>query len=375
MQGNLDIKKLTSNFVSFMGILMHNFFKNKKVFITGHTGFKGSWLAIMLESFGAKITGYALKPDETSHYNLVNLGSRIHSVFGNINDIDSLKNVIERAEPDIIFHLAAQPFVRRSYRNPIETWQTNVIGTLNLFEATKNLKSLRAIINITTDKCYENKEWCWAYRENDELGGHDPYSASKAAVEILSSSYRKSFLKARGIQMATVRAGNVIGGGDFGEDRLIPAIINAFQSQSKVVLRNPNAVRPWQHVLEALYGYLLIAEKLYNNEGYDIAYNFGPDAPQAMTVLDVVKNMQNIMPNLEYIIQTDDSSPHEAGLLMLDNSLAKYRLQWKPQLTTAEAINLTVKWYLEYLSGNKNMLEITRQQINSFLEVNTTRLN
>ena len=275
-------------------------FQGKKVFITGHTGFKGSWLATILQHFGANVTGYALEPNPISHYNLINLANKIHSVFGNINHLEHLQDAIEKANPEIIFHLAAQPFVRKSYKNPIETWETNVLGTLKLFEATKNLKNLRAIVNITTDKCYENKEWCWAYRESDELGGHDPYSASKAGVEILSNSYRKSFFKERGIQMATVRAGNVIGGGDFGEDRLLPAVVESLKTNSDLIIRNPNAIRPWQHVLEALHGYLLIAEKLFTEKGFDIAYNFGPNVTEAMTVLNVVKIIQGKIPHLKY---------------------------------------------------------------------------
>ena len=346
---------------------MQGFFKNKKVFITGHTGFKGSWLAMILHSLGADVTGYALEPNAISHYNLINLGDKINSVFGNINDLHHLQQSIEKANPEIVFHLAAQPFVRRSYKNPIETWETNVIGTLKLFEATKNLKNLKAIVNITTDKCYENKEWCWAYRESDELGGHDPYSASKAAVEILSNSYRKSFLKDREIQMATVRAGNVIGGGDFGEDRLIPTAIDSIKQQREIILRNPNAIRPWQHVLEALNGYLMIAEKLYNNHGYDTAYNFGPDVTEAMTVINVIKHIATDIPHLRYKIDLDPNAPHEAGLLMLDNSLAKTKIGWKPRFSTVEAINLTAQWYLEYINGNKNLADFTQKQISEFI--------
>lgn len=348
---------------------MHSFFSGKKVFVTGHTGFKGSWLCMMLKNFGANVTGYALPALSPSHFNLINLQKEIHHIEGDILDFDKLQNSIQEANPEIIFHLAAQPFVRRSYRNPIETWQTNVVGTLNVLEATKKLKNLRAIVNITTDKCYQNKEWVYSYRETDELGGHDPYSASKASVEILSQSYRASFLKERGIQMATVRAGNVIGGGDFGEDRLLPAIVCAMQKNEQVILRKPNATRPWQHVLEALHGYCLLVEKLYNFDGFDVAYNFGPNS--YMSVIDVVKTAQKTVPNLKFKIDESEETVHEAGLLMLDNSLAKVKLNWKPTLNTNEAIDFTFEWYLEYINQNQNQnLEfITKKQISQFINL------
>jgi CDP-glucose 4,6-dehydratase len=346
---------------------MHSFFHGKRVFVTGHTGFKGSWLCMMLKSFGANVTGYSLPALELSHFNLINLQKEINHIEGDILDLNKLQKAMQEASPEIIFHLAAQPFVRRSYRNPIETWQTNVIGTLNVLEATKSLKNLKAIVNITTDKCYHNKEWVYSYRETDELGGHDPYSASKAAVEILSQSYRASFLKQRGIQMATVRAGNVIGGGDFGEDRLLPAFVYAIQKNEAVIIRKPNATRPWQHVLEALHGYCLLAEKLCNNNGFDIAYNFGPQ--NCMPVIDVLKNVQKIVPSLKYKIDADAETVHEAGLLMLDNSLAKEKLNWKPTLNTVEAINLTFQWYLEYINDTKNLKNITEKQIKQFINL------
>lgn len=346
---------------------MHNFFNGKKVFVTGHTGFKGSWLCMMLKSFGAEVTGYSLPALNPSHFNLINLQKEINHIEGDILNLEKLQKAMHKANPEIIFHLAAQPFVRRSYKDPIETWQTNVIGTLNVLEATKSLKNLKAIVNITTDKCYHNKEWVYSYRETDELGGHDPYSASKAAVEILSQSYRASFLKERGVKMATVRAGNVIGGGDFGEDRLLPAIVYAIQKNEEVIIRKPNATRPWQHVLEALHGYCLLAEKLYNYDGFDIAYNFGPQ--NCMSVIDVVKTAQKTVPSLKFKIDETQETVHEAGLLMLDNSLAKEKLNWKPTLNTVEAINLTFQWYLEYINDTKNLKNITEKQISQFINL------
>jgi CDP-glucose 4,6-dehydratase len=343
-----------------------DFYKNKKILITGHTGFKGTWLSLILQSFGANLCGIGLEPDiqYDSLFQLTRLSLQINSNIADIRNLNNIRKIIEDFQPEIIFHLAAQPFVRRSYNNPIETWETNVMGTLNLFEATKNLKFLKSVVNITTDKCYENKEWCWSYKETDQLGGHDPYSASKAAVEILSSSYKNSFFKERNIQMATVRAGNVIGGGDFGEDRLIPSMIRSIQNNQSIIIRKPDAVRPWQHVLEALYGYLLVGEKLYNHKNYDIAYNFGPDKNEQITVLDIVRYFKKQI-NFDYIINTEHESVHEAKLLMLDNSLAKDMLKWKPTLNIQQSLEYTIEWYKNYISNNET-LNITLTQIDEF---------
>ena len=347
---------------------MLQFFKEKNVFITGHTGFQGSWLSLILKSLGANVTGYALQAEEISHYNLINLDQKINSICGNINDLQNLQNNIEQSNPDIIFHLAAQPIVRRSYRNPIETWQTNVIGTLNVLESTKNLTNLRAIVNITTDKCYENKEWCWAYRENDQLGGHDPYSASKAAVEILSESYKKSFLRARNVNMATVRAGNVIGGGDFGEDRLITTIIDAIKNEKELQIRNPKSVRPWQHVIEALYGYMILAERLYNSSGYDKSYNLGPNQDCQMTVMQIVDIFKKSFNNLRYKINIDTNNPHEAKMLTLDSSLAKNELNWQPLFGIEKTLTMTIEWYKSYVNG-LDIGDITMLHIDEFLSL------
>lgn len=254
---------------------MQEFFKNKKVFITGHTGFKGAWTAFALKQMGAEVTGFAKAPLKKSLYEILNLKEEINSIIGDINNPIEIEKAILNAKPDIVFHMAAQAFVIPSYENPRDTWQTNVIGTLNVFEAVRKAKTVKAMVNITTDKCYENLEWFYPYRENDKLGGHDPYSASKAGAEILSSSYRKSFLRAEGIKMATVRAGNVIGGGDFSEIRLLPNAIRSISEKTPFFITAPNATRPWQHVMEAISGYFLLAQKLYTEEGFDEAFNFG----------------------------------------------------------------------------------------------------
>ncbi len=349
--------------------MYNNFFKNKKIFLTGHAGFKGAWLALILSKLGAEVTGFSKPPEGwDSIYDILNIGSLIKkSIFGNLMDSDLLIKSITEANPEIIFHLAAQPFVLKSYEYPLETWQTNVIGTLNVFEATKNLNNLRAILNVTTDKCYKNKEWQYSYRENDELGGHDPYSASKAAVEILSSSYRASFFKKRGVQLATARGGNVIGGGDFNESRLLPSVFYALKIATDLIIRNPQAIRPWQHVIDVLNGYIIIAKTIYEKDGYDEAYNIAPDNVINLKVSDIVEIIKQKIPQLNIITQIDSTSLHEACLLKLDNSFSKTRLGWQPLITNFEAINLTIDWYKNYLSGQNSLFEITNQQIENLI--------
>ena len=343
------------------------FFKNKKVFLTGHTGFKGAWTALTLKQLGAEVTGFALSPFETSLYNIVGLEKEINSVIGDINNPAEIEKAMMEAKPEIVFHMAAQAFVIPSYNDPRNTWQTNVIGTLNVFEAVRKVGTVKAMVNITTDKCYENLEWFYPYRETDALGGHDPYSASKAGAEILSSSYRRSFLKKEGIKMATVRAGNVIGGGDFSEIRLLPVAIRSIEENNPFYITAPNSTRPWQHVMEAIRGYLNLAEKLYTKDGYDKAYNFGPDLTGNLTVLEVINEMQKYIPSLKYEIKINPDAPHEAKLLMLDTSLAKHELGWKPKISTLEGIKLTAQWYNSYLKGNEDLKELTVKQIKEFI--------
>ncbi|MEM6812440.1 MAG: CDP-glucose 4,6-dehydratase [Pseudomonadota bacterium] len=257
---------------------LKKFYQGKKVFVTGHTGFKGAWLCLILKKFGAEVTGYSLEPYDRrgNLFNLATVEEGLHSIYGDIRDAEKLTTKFMAAEPNIVFHLAAQPFVRASYADPVYNYDTNLMGTVNIMEAVRKTDSVRTIINITTDKCYENKEWCWPYRENDHLGGHDPYSASKACSEIITASYRKSFLS-QSVGVATARAGNVIGGGDFGEDRIIPDIVESLQENQPVILRSPEAIRPWQHVFDVLNGYMILGKKCYSEpEKYSVAYNFSP---------------------------------------------------------------------------------------------------
>lgn len=341
---------------------MESFFKNKKVFLTGHTGFKGAWAAFLLKHMGAEVTGFSLKPLDISLYSYLGLSEDINSIIGDINNSEAVEKAIKEAGPDIVFHMAAQAFVIPSYEDPRYTWQTNVVGTLNVFEAVRKAGTVKVVVNITTDKCYENLEWAYPYRENDRLGGHDPYSASKAAAEILSSSYRKSFFQKEGIKMATARAGNVIGGGDFSEIRLLPNAIRGVSQKKPFYITAPHATRPWQHIMDALSGYFLLAEKLYTSEGFEEAFNFGPDLNGNLNVLEVIKEMQKYIPLLKYEIKIDKNAFHEAKLLMLDTSFAKYKLGWKPKLTVFEAIKLTAEWYNVYIEGKLDLKEFTRQQ-------------
>jgi CDP-glucose 4,6-dehydratase len=345
---------------------MYKFFQGKNVFVTGHTGFKGAWAAFILKQMGANVTGFALKPAEPSLFTILDLEKEIASIFGDINNPEEIEEAIKNAKPEIIFHMAAQAFVIPSYKDPRNTWQTNVIGTLNVFEGARKVKTVKAIVNVTTDKCYENMETIYPYKETDKLGGHDPYSSSKAAVEILSASYRKSFLRAEGIKMATARAGNVIGGGDFSEIRLIPNSIRSVLEQKPFYITAPNSIRPWQHVMEALNGYFILCKKLYMEEGFDEAFNFGPDVKDNLTVLKVITELQKYISSLKYEIKTDENALHEAKLLMLDTTYAKQRLLWKPKTDIFEGIKLTAEWYMEYITKSANLKDFTKKQIEKF---------
>lgn len=348
--------------------LEKNFYKNKKVFVTGHTGFKGSWLCLFLDYLGAKVAGYALSPDNKrdSLFNILNLDQKVESNIADIRDFEALKSTINKFKPEIIFHLAAQPLVRESYKDPIFNYSTNVMGTVNLFEATKNLDSLKSIVNITTDKCYENKEWIWPYRETDNLGGHDPYSASKACSEIITTSYRKSFFIEKKIAIASARAGNVIGGGDFSLDRIIPDIIQSIKNKQHLVVRNPNSIRPWQHVFDVLNGYLLLACKIYDDsQKFSCSFNFAPIDIKEITVEDLARSFISNIGMGSYKIEKNNANLHEAEILKLDASKAVKLLNWLPKYKTDLAINQTALWYKEYLN-NANLELFCKNNIEDF---------
>ena len=349
--------------------MYNEIYKNKKVFITGHTGFKGSWLAIWLTQLGAKVCGYSLEPNtKPSMFNELNISGKIEkSVIGDILDTEKLEKTMREFKPDIIFHLAAQPLVRLSYSEPVLTYQTNVIGTLNVLEAARKTPSVKAFVNVTTDKCYENKEVKRGYKEDDPMGGYDMYSSSKGCVEIMSSSYRRSFLqKENTYAMATARAGNVIGGGDWALDRLIPDCIRGINKGIDIEIRNPIAVRPWQHVLEPLSGYLLLGEKLLTDgKKYADGFNFGPNEESILTVAEVAKQLTEIYGKGKVVI--GEKSPlHEAGLLMLNIEKAKKVLGWQPAYTANEALQKTVDWYRHFYNKDIDMYEFTCRQIDEY---------
>jgi CDP-glucose 4,6-dehydratase len=334
-------------------------YSGKKVFLTGHTGFKGSWLALWLKELGADICGYSLELDYSpTHLGLLNLGMK--SIIGDIRDSKKLEQAIVEYQPDFIFHLAAQPLVRYSYENPVETYETNVLGVVNLFEAVKKCNSIKGILNVTTDKCYENKEWIWGYRENEALGGYDPYSASKACSEIVTSSYRNSFFnienygQKHNCLVASARAGNVIGGGDWAGDRLIPDIVRAIEKGDKVEIRSPNATRPWQHVLEPLSGYLAVGERLLEGKTqFAQAWNFGPEEKDTVNVEKIVKEVKKSWDIFQYEINQANANVHEAGLLKLDSTKARVELNWNGKWDYANAIEKTITWYKDFFENKK----------------------
>ena len=340
------------------------FWRGKKVFITGHTGFKGGWIAHWLYELGASVGGYSLEsPTQPNFFAEAQLQKSLaHSIIGDIRDLAALTRAVKATKPDIIFHMAAQPLVRESYKAPVETFAANVIGTVNVLEAARQCGTAKAIVNITTDKCYENKEWQWPYRENDRLGGHDPYSASKACAEIVAAAYRNSFLANADIHIASARAGNVVGGGDWAMDRLIPDFLRALDTQETLTIRSPHAVRPWQHVLEPLSGYLLLAEKLFE-EGSEFAeaWNFGPNDDDAKPVNWIVDQLCSGIPGAKW--KTDNTQQlHEAGLLKLDSSKAKTRLGWAPRWRLEAALDKTLEWHQAW-RNKADMAEITSAQI------------
>ena len=339
-------------------------YRNRRVLVTGHTGFKGSWLSLWLTEMGAEVSGIALAPQtEPSLWNLLQLKITNHLV--DVRDAAEVAKLVAEIQPEIVFHLAAQPLVRRSYANPLETWSTNVMGAANVLDACRLTPGVRAIVMITTDKVYENQEWSWGYRENDRIGGHDPYSASKAAIELLTESYRSSFFKRDNrVQLATARAGNVIGGGDWSQDRLIPDLMRAAGAGVPLEIRSPNATRPWQHVLECVSGYMLLGQKLLAGEpGFDEAWNFGPEIDSNRTVHEVLTALRQHWDGFSWRVDTQPQ-PHESNVLYLDNSKAKARLGWQPVWTLTETLAATVDWYNAVPAEKK---EFSLQQLADFV--------
>lgn len=346
-------------------MLNRDFWKGQSVFLTGHTGFKGSWLLMWLAHMGAKVHGYALPPRTESIFSTCELSQFLSSnTFADIREIGTLKSAMKSAAPTVVIHMAAQALVRESYRTPVETFSANVMGTVNTLESMRECPTLGSAIVITTDKCYENREWCWSYRETDTLGGSDPYSSSKACAELVVASYRRSFF-ADGPSVATARAGNVIGGGDWSTDRLIPDLFRALESGNSITIRSPQATRPWQHVLEPLYGYLMLAEKLSNRQlGFDEAWNFGPTLQSSQPVSYIVDFFERRFPDIDVAFESGDQHP-EASRLELDSSKAMSQLGWKPVWTIDEALDLTLDWRMAYLE-NRDMLAVSMKQIENY---------
>jgi CDP-glucose 4,6-dehydratase len=356
-----------------MTMSLSNIFNKKKVFITGHTGFKGSWLTYWLMHLGAEITGYSLLPEkEGSLYSKLRLNTRINHITADIRDGEKLKRALLDCEPEFVFHLAAQSLVRRSYQDPILTFSTNMMGSLNILEAVRACPSVRSLVYITSDKCYLNKEWPWGYRENDELGGADPYSASKASAELIFKSYYLSFFKERShFGCASVRAGNVIGGGDISDDRIVPDIIRAVNNAEPLALRYPEATRPWQHVLDPLHGYLKLAAEFYQgntqiNSGE--AWNFGPPPHSIRTVNDLAQKLASIYGDLEIIREQPKNNVYESTLLHLSIDKAQSLLKWSPKYYFEQAVAKTAEWYRRVEDG-EDPLKVTDEQIEEFVNV------
>ena len=351
------------------------FWCGKRVLLTGHTGFKGSWLSLWLQSMDAQVVGYALAPPtEPSLFEVAGVGAGMTSVIGDIRDLEHLRAVFAEHKPEIVIHMAAQPLVRYSYAEPVETYSTNVMGTVNLLEAVRGTPGVKAVVNVTTDKCYENREWAWGYRENEAMGGYDPYSSSKGCAELVTAAYRNSFFNSatfnvkHSIAIASARAGNVIGGGDWAEDRLIPDIMRAITQGRSVTIRNPHAIRPWQHVLEPLSGYLKLAQKLYEEgAAYAEGWNFGPNDEDAKPVQWIVEQLTQSWGEGASWLLDGGEHPHEAHYLKLDCSKAKGRLDWHPRWHLDEALKRIVDWQKQYLYG-RDMRAVTIEQIDLYLK-------
>ncbi|MBU0620416.1 MAG: CDP-glucose 4,6-dehydratase [Gammaproteobacteria bacterium] len=350
------------------------FWRGKKVFMTGHTGFKGGWLSLWLQSMGAQVTGFALLPPTIpSLFEVADVAQGMTSIIGDIREAESLAKAVREAAPEIVIHMAAQPLVRYSYANPVETYSTNVMGTVHLLEAVRQTPSVRAVVNVTSDKCYDNKEWVWGYRENEAMGGFDPYSNSKGCAELVASAYRNSFFNPEKyhehkVALASVRAGNVIGGGDWAADRLIPDILRAISDNKPVVIRSPHAIRPWQHVLEPLSGYLLLAEKLYEQGiAYAEGWNFGPNDEDAKPVQWIVERLTEQWGDGASWLLDGGEHPHEAHYLKLDCSKARMRLEWQPRWHLDHTLEMIVTWQQAWLA-KQDMRSFTLKQIEQYAQ-------
>lgn len=349
--------------------LFNNTFKNKKILVTGDTGFKGSWMCIWLKELGADVYGYALPPaTKKDNFVTTRLSEKINHQDGDVRNLEELKNYFTKVQPDIAFHLAAQPLVIESYQNPHYNFETNLMGTVNFFEAVRHCSSVKVAINITTDKCYQNNEWLWGYRENDAMGGDDPYSASKGCSELITNSYIKSFFTKEGTtHVASGRAGNVIGGGDWADNRIIPDMMRAYESNQLSEIRNPNSVRPWQFVLEPIFGYMKLAEKLLvDGKKFAGGWNFGPSSFENYSVGDVVNEVKKSIPSIKIDAPNSTEKLHEAGLLKLDITKAVNYLEWKPKLNFEETIQFTIQGYLEEGNSLNNIYDCRVNQIKSY---------
>jgi CDP-glucose 4,6-dehydratase len=353
-----------------LGIMEMSFFKGKKIFITGHTGFKGTWMCMVLLKAGAQVSGYALEPPtEPNFFNLSKIKSEINSVTGDIRDLNALRSAVDAVNPEIVIHMAAQPIVRDSYKNPVYTYETNVMGTVNILEAVRLNGGVKSFVNVTTDKVYKNNEWAWGYRENDRLCGYDPYSNSKSCSELVTESYRNSFFKADGMNTAisTARAGNVIGGGDFANDRIIPDCVRAALRGEAIVVRNPFSTRPYQHALEPIIGYLKLSMMQYKEpQKYAGSYNFGPNDEDCVTTGRLADLFCEHWGDVKWV-NVSGSGPHEANFLKLDCSLSKNILQWQPLWNISQAIAATVEWAKCFAEGG-NIAAITDKQIDEYLK-------
>jgi len=348
-----------------------NFWLDKKVLLTGHTGFKGSWLSLWLQSMGAEVHGIALDPPTSpALFDEANVAKGMNSTIGDIRDYGTVLGVMETSKPDVIIHMAAQPLVRYSYQEPVETYSTNVMGTVHVLEAARKVGTAKAIINVTTDKCYENKEWVWGYREDEPMGGYDPYSNSKGCSELVTNAYRNSYFQQNKIALAAARAGNVIGGGDWADDRLVPDVLRAFEKGQPVMIRNPNSIRPWQHVLEPLSGYLLLAERLYTDgQFFAEGWNFGPLDEDARPVQWIVENMVAVWGNGGHWELEDSVQPHEANYLKLDISKAKSKIYWEPRWGLTTALQATIDWHRIWLAKGDVQAKCL-QQISEYQQTN-----
>ena len=348
-----------------------DFYRGKKVLVTGHTGFKGGWLVSWLKLLGANVIGFALPPEtEPNLFSAARVAEGMTSVFGDIRDLPALSAVFKQHCPEIVIHNAAQPLVRRSYRQPVETYATNVMGTVHVLEAARHTPSVRALVVVTSDKCYDNREWFWGYREADAMGGHDPYSSSKGAAELVTAGYRKSFFSQNGrAGVGSARAGNVIGGGDWSEDRLVPDIVRGISSGEPVVIRCPQSVRPWQHVLEPVRGYLILAQRLFEDgRAHADGWNFGPRDEDAIPVSDLANRMVSLWGKGELKIELDPTAVHEAQYLRLNCDKARTQLGWRPLLTLDEALAWTVEWYRNYYRSPGTACSTTLAQIERYMQ-------